>query len=57
MIQHMKGGVGGKLGWMELCVIQVTTVDILFKRGGGHQIYDVIGQAIKALIYSLATLP
>jgi len=34
IIQHMKGGVGGKAGWMELCVTHFTTVDIVFKRGG-----------------------
>jgi hypothetical protein len=34
IIQHMEGGVGGKLGWMELCVTQFTTVAIVFKRGG-----------------------
>ena len=42
MIQHMKGGVGGNLAGGKLCVTLFTTVIIVFKRGGGHQRYDVL---------------
>ena len=46
MIHIMKGGVGGNLAGGKLCVIQFTTVDIVFKRGG---VYIIGGKALKAL--------